>query len=326
MPDGGHVSAIGGDDDGVFPTELQADDHYTRAGKGSLGAGDIDDPHAEHKRTDFDGSLRDFNFDDTDALDDVARCFKYWIALTDCDGFRLDTLKHVSAGARAELLRRDQGVRRRTWARRTSSWSARWPGSDDDAAALSRRARGEPRTRRSTSAGRAESSTRWPRAARTPGDYFDAGCRLGSGARLAPQCRRAATSRSSTTTTMSPATRSASRATPRRTTRWWPASRSSSSRWASPASTTAPSRRSPGPRSALRDQFLPDYNAGNPPPDKYLREAMFGPEHPALEGAAGLQAGAGGLDTALPGFRAFRDSGSPLLRSCRRRRSCASPR
>jgi hypothetical protein len=30
------------------------------------------------------------------ALGDLARCYKYWIALTDCDGFRIDTLKHVS--------------------------------------------------------------------------------------------------------------------------------------------------------------------------------------------------------------------------------------
>jgi hypothetical protein len=29
-------------------------------------------------------------------LGDLARCYKYWIALTDCDGFRIDTLKHVS--------------------------------------------------------------------------------------------------------------------------------------------------------------------------------------------------------------------------------------
>ena len=25
----------------------------------------------------------------------MARCYKYWIALTDCDGFRIDTLKHI---------------------------------------------------------------------------------------------------------------------------------------------------------------------------------------------------------------------------------------
>src|SRR5207249_3946643 len=64
-----------------------------------------------------------------------------------------------------------------------------------------------------------------------------------------------------------------------------------------------------GPEKALRNQFLPDYNVGNPPPDKYLREAMFGPEHPRLSGLAGLQAGAAGLDANLPGFGPFGTAG-----------------
>ena len=38
---------------------------------------------------------RDINYDRTQALEDVARCYKYWIAMTDCDGFRIDTLKHM---------------------------------------------------------------------------------------------------------------------------------------------------------------------------------------------------------------------------------------
>jgi len=87
------VGAIAGADDGVWPRELQGSECYTRAGSGSLGAGDIDDPLAEHKRSDF-ITLRDFKLDR--ALGDLARCYKYWIALTDCDGFRIDTLKHVS--------------------------------------------------------------------------------------------------------------------------------------------------------------------------------------------------------------------------------------
>lgn len=92
---GGRTPSIGGDDDGVWPQELQADENYTRAGSGSLGGEELDDAHAELKRTDFAGSFRDFNFDGTETLNDLARCYKYWIALTDCDGFRMDTLKHV---------------------------------------------------------------------------------------------------------------------------------------------------------------------------------------------------------------------------------------
>jgi glycosidase len=94
---GSLVDAIASQDDGVWPAELQREDYYTRAGDGSLGSGNIDDPHAEFRRTDFVG-LRDVSFDGDagqSALHDLARCLKYWIALTDCDGFRIDTLKHV---------------------------------------------------------------------------------------------------------------------------------------------------------------------------------------------------------------------------------------
>jgi glycosidase len=80
---------------GVWPTELQAIDYYTRAGVGNLGAGSLDDPNAEHKRTDF-FTLRDFALSGRGVLAHLAACYRYWIALTDCDGFRIDTLKHVS--------------------------------------------------------------------------------------------------------------------------------------------------------------------------------------------------------------------------------------
>ncbi|HEY1192104.1 MAG TPA: alpha-amylase family glycosyl hydrolase, partial [Gemmata sp.] len=93
---------VPGPDDGVWPAELQNRECYTRAGSGKLDAGDLGDAHAEHKRTDFE-NLRDFNFDppgpgvaDPNALNLLIRCYAYWIALTDCDGFRIDTLKHVS--------------------------------------------------------------------------------------------------------------------------------------------------------------------------------------------------------------------------------------
>jgi glycosidase len=89
------VGTIGGPEDGVWPRELQDPERYTRAGSGNLGGGDLEDPSAEHKRTDF-ITLRDFDLSAPGVLGDLARCFKYWIALTDCDGFRLDTLKHVT--------------------------------------------------------------------------------------------------------------------------------------------------------------------------------------------------------------------------------------
>ncbi len=97
---GHRTPRITSDEDGAWPTELQSADDYTRAGYGDLGAGDIDDPNAEHKRSDF-LDLRDFDLDHPIAgggnlLGALAGCYKYWIALTDCDGFRIDTLKHVT--------------------------------------------------------------------------------------------------------------------------------------------------------------------------------------------------------------------------------------
>ncbi|MBO0727351.1 MAG: alpha-amylase, partial [Blastocatellia bacterium] len=85
------VEWIQSGEDGVWPMELTDIEDYTRAGAGDLDAGDLDDPQAENKRSDF-YDLRDFQLDRGQALNDLARCYKYWIALTDCDGFRIDTL------------------------------------------------------------------------------------------------------------------------------------------------------------------------------------------------------------------------------------------
>lgn len=93
--DGQPVSDIAGDEDGVWPIEFQDPDCYTRAGKGNLDAGDIGSPDAEHKRSDFE-TFRDFNLEAGGVLTDLALCYKYWIALADLDGLRIDTVKHVS--------------------------------------------------------------------------------------------------------------------------------------------------------------------------------------------------------------------------------------
>jgi glycosidase len=90
--DAGDLSGI---HDGVWPGEFQTETVYTRAGMGSLGAGDIADRHAENKRTDF-YALKDFALDVNDTLRYLVEVFQYWIAITDCDGFRLDTVKHMA--------------------------------------------------------------------------------------------------------------------------------------------------------------------------------------------------------------------------------------
>ena len=81
--------------DGVWPRELQDVSRYTRAGRGSLSSGEPWDPHAEYRRTDF-FSLKDLALDADGVLTELITCFSYWIALTDCDGFRIDTVKHMS--------------------------------------------------------------------------------------------------------------------------------------------------------------------------------------------------------------------------------------
>ena len=89
------ISAITSTDQGAWPTEFQDPARYTRAGTGDLGKGALDDPHAENKRSDFE-VLRDLATDVDPTLARLVEVYKYWIALTDCDGFRIDTFKHVA--------------------------------------------------------------------------------------------------------------------------------------------------------------------------------------------------------------------------------------
>jgi glycosidase len=84
-----------GKDDGVWPEDLQAASNYLRAGCGDLGAGDINDDNAEHKRTDFE-NLRKMNLFDDKTLLALVLAYQYWIALADIDGYRIDTFKHVT--------------------------------------------------------------------------------------------------------------------------------------------------------------------------------------------------------------------------------------
>ncbi len=62
------------------------------------GGGDLFNPLAEHKVCDF-CSLRALNTSNPDTLDILITIFQYWTSLTDCDGFRVDTVKHVGPGA-----------------------------------------------------------------------------------------------------------------------------------------------------------------------------------------------------------------------------------
>jgi glycosidase len=297
--DGGHTPTIAGDDDGVFPIELRADTYYTRAGKGSLAAGEVDDPHAEAKRTDFDGSFRDFNYDDPDALGGVVRCFKHWIALTDCDGFRLDTLKHVSeeqgrnfCGAIKEFAQ--------NLGKADFFLVGEVAGSDDDAQRY-RDVLGRNLDATLDIGGSRVALTAIAKGLRPPREYFDLvsawdptfGSHRNAGAMhvsilddhdhvSGDKVRFSSDAASDHQVVAGVAIQLFSLGIP--------------------CIYYGTEQAFAGPEKSERDQYLPDYNRGT---DKYLRETMFGPEHPRLGGASGLQPGAAGLDPALPGFGPF---------------------
>lgn len=98
---GNSISAIHSLEDGVWPKDFQNFDYFTRAGE--IGQWDPQwwedplHPDNEFRRGDF-GDLKDLHLDSQQGavLASIIRVYQYWIALSDCDGFRIDTVKHVS--------------------------------------------------------------------------------------------------------------------------------------------------------------------------------------------------------------------------------------
>jgi glycosidase len=84
--------------DGVWPKEFQNADWYTRAGR--IEKWDPEpwedpmNPDCQFRRGDF-FAMKDLDYCHEDLLAAVTRIYQYWIALTDCDGFRIDTVKHL---------------------------------------------------------------------------------------------------------------------------------------------------------------------------------------------------------------------------------------
>ncbi|MEG3436922.1 alpha-amylase family glycosyl hydrolase [Pannus brasiliensis CCIBt3594] len=89
-------------EDGAWPKEFQNIDVYTRSGEiGDWGVAPWEDPlspFVQYRRGDF-YDLKDLNLEDPVTLPIVIKAYEYWIALTDCDGFRLDAVKHISPAA-----------------------------------------------------------------------------------------------------------------------------------------------------------------------------------------------------------------------------------
>lgn len=86
-------------EDGVWPREFQDPNWYTRAGQiGSWDVAGWEDPlHplVEFRRGDF-YDLKNLDLERDDVLSAVIKVYRYWIAVSDCDGFRIDTVKHIA--------------------------------------------------------------------------------------------------------------------------------------------------------------------------------------------------------------------------------------
>ncbi len=302
---GGLVDQIGSDDDGVWPREFQRDDYYTRAGEGDLGAGSLDDPHAEFRRSDFAGD-RDLNDDQPGVLDDLARCYKYWIALTDCDGLRLDALKHVDD----ETGRNFCGTIKEFAANlgKRNFFLVGEVAGPDDSADRYLQVLGH-NLNATLDIGEARPTlTAVAKGLAPPASYFrlvetwddDLGSHRDSGRRhvsilddhdhvFGPKVRFSADAASDHQVVAGVALQLFSLGIP--------------------CLYYGTEQAFAGPEPSER-RWLPEYNDGAPSTDQYLREAMFGPAHPRLPGTAGRSPGAAGLDPSLPGFGPFGTAGA----------------
>ncbi len=95
---GQRIDVIASPGDGVWPQEFQERQWYTRAGQvGRFDPQSWEDPlHPlnELRRGDF-FDLKDLELNRSDVLSAAIRVYEYWVAVSDCDGFRIDTVKHT---------------------------------------------------------------------------------------------------------------------------------------------------------------------------------------------------------------------------------------
>jgi glycosidase len=84
-----------GEEDAIWPVELQKPECYKRKGRiremASASEGEMIDGDTE--------AMKDLDLTREDVRDALIRCHKWWIAQTDCDGFRIDTVKHAEPHA-----------------------------------------------------------------------------------------------------------------------------------------------------------------------------------------------------------------------------------
>ncbi|MDQ7823113.1 MAG: alpha-amylase family glycosyl hydrolase [Candidatus Eremiobacteraeota bacterium] len=86
---GGFDGAIEEADDAVWPVEFQNPRWYSR--KGAIVNWDTE---PEYREGDF-YELKDLDHENREVLDALIKIYRFWIYYTDCDGFRIDAVKHV---------------------------------------------------------------------------------------------------------------------------------------------------------------------------------------------------------------------------------------
>jgi len=87
-------------DDGVWPIELQDPNAYKRRGY----IRDFTSAQQEEKVSGDFFSLKDLDLRNPAVLDTMIRIYKYWIAVADVDGFRIDTVGHTEPGPTSNFI------------------------------------------------------------------------------------------------------------------------------------------------------------------------------------------------------------------------------
>ncbi|WP_211186415.1 alpha-amylase family glycosyl hydrolase [Mycobacterium attenuatum] len=298
------TTRISDPNDGVWPVEFQDQNAYTRAGSADPGKGATDDPLAEFRRGDLMNS-RDLDVMRDDVLSPLVRVWQYWIDTTDCDGFRIDTLKHLPYDAArrfcgaikefADSIGKHNFfiVGEMAGGDLVASRYLELLGANLDAAldindarsALHRVARG--------AAPALEYFQMFAAGADPMGSHREHGNRhvsvLDDHDNVGvPKIRFAAEAPSPDQVVAAIAIVALTLGIP--------------------CIYYGTEQALSGPEREVR-RWLPSWNNDRAPyADRYLREAMFGPQHPRKAGQAGL-AGEAGIDTDLPGFGAYGTSG-----------------
>ena len=85
-------------DEGVWPRELQREEAWVREGP----MDPMSATSAEAKDGDF-MNLKKLDLTHRETLSAIINCYKWWIAMTDVDGFRIDALRHVRHPAASDF-------------------------------------------------------------------------------------------------------------------------------------------------------------------------------------------------------------------------------